>query len=495
VIGESADQPRGSRPKHVAYARKEQTVSLATWISSVRPTLKTASAVLLFSVVGTGCLDKGLLDQTELGRFKQDRLVSPILNTLPGGDVEELDPRFANAQDVRPDDLRMNATDYTIGASDFISISIFDLVAPGIETVKNVRVSESGNISLPQISPIKAAGLTEAQLEKAIRDAYRDEQIIQNANVTVTVFEARARSYSVLGQVDQPGEFAIIKADYRILDALVQARIRSTVGIENIYIVRRAESEEFLKDDKEAAPDAPPSGTDPLTPRSQGNSRNPLFLSQDDPMTPPATQPGASDRVIQVEGRTVPIEQNVPDDTTMPSDPPPVTTFNGFAAPVEPTDMRIIRVPVQRLMNGELKFNIVLRPRDMIIVPEPIVGEYYMGGHVQRTGVYSMTARQITLKQAIMSAGMLDQIAVPWRTQIVRRIPGKDQEVYAMVDLTKIFAGVEPDIYIRKDDQILVGTQAWAPFLAAIRNGFRFAYGFGFFYDRNFNAVTGGVDW
>ena len=31
-----------------------------------------------------------------------------------------------------------------------------------------------------------------------------------------------------------------------------------------------------------------------------------------------------------------------------------------------------------------------------------------------------------------------------------------------------------------------VGTNALAPFLAAIRNGFRVTYGFGFLYDKNF---------
>ena len=33
---------------------------------------------------------------------------------------------------------------------------------------------------------------------------------------------------------------------------------------------------------------------------------------------------------------------------------------------------------------------------------------------------------------------------------------------------------------------IFVGTNAAAPFLAALRNGFRVTYGFGFIYDRNF---------
>jgi len=41
-------------------------------------------------------------------------------------------------------------------------------------------------------------------------------------------------------------------------------------------------------------------------------------------------------------------------------------------------------------------------------------------------------------------------------------------------------------MYLKPDDVIEVGTNAVAPFLAAIRGGFRMTYGFGFLYDRNY---------
>ena len=110
-----------------------------------------------------------------------------------------------------------------------------------------------------------------------------------------------------------------------------------------------------------------------------------------------------------------------------------------------------------------------------------------MGGHVARVGVYSLTARKLTIKQAIISAGMLDQLAIPGRTQVIRRLPN-EREVFARVDLEKIFAGLEPDIYLKPDDQVLVGTNALAPFIAALRGAFRITYGFGFLYDRNYAA-------
>jgi protein involved in polysaccharide export with SLBB domain len=121
----------------------------------------------------------------------------------------------------------------------------------------------------------------------------------------------------------------------------------------------------------------------------------------------------------------------------------------------------------------------------MVIVPMPVTGEYYIDGHVNRTGVYSLTARNITLKQAIAAAGGLDQLAIPsTHTEIIRRI-GQDKEVFASVDLDKVFSGQQPDIYLKPNDIVRVGTNAFAPFVAAFRNGYRITYGFGFLYDRN----------
>jgi polysaccharide biosynthesis/export protein len=150
------------------------------------------------------------------------------------------------------------------------------------------------------------------------------------------------------------------------------------------------------------------------------------------------------------------------------------------------TEQRVIKVPLHDLLNGRLDYNIVIHPGDVIFVPDPVTGEFYMAGHIQRSGPYSLTARKITLKQAIVSAGMFDQAAIPGRSEIIRRI-GDNKEVYARVDLFKVFAGEQPDMYLKPNDIVMVGTNAWAPFLAAIRNGFRISYGFGFSYDENYS--------
>jgi polysaccharide export outer membrane protein len=466
-------------------------------------------ALIVLLGMAAGCETQSFFDPSEMGKYSKTPLLVPILDNLDTGYSEDLDARFVNATPVRPADLIPVEDDYAIAANDLLQISITDLVAPGVETYKTQRVTQSGNISLPYIGQVRGLGLTEAQLEEAIAQAYKDKNIIQNAQVSVTTVEARGRTFSILGAVNSPGQYVIVQSDFRLLDALVLARDVTSIGVTDLYIIRKLDSEPGadVVTPENRTPATQP-GPDLLTPQSRGKSqpgpaqaqapaRKIAWLKTQDPMpTPsdPATQPVGDregriiiieDKPVQVDGMTgEPVPAIVPPlELSPPAPDAPAKPFE-FNEPTEPTHVRVIKVPVDALKRGELRYNVVVRPQDMIVVPDPPIGEYYMGGHVQRTGVYSLTARKITLKQAVISAGMLDQLAMPYRTQVIRRVG--DREIFARVDLSKIFAGEEPDIFLKPYDQVMVGTNAFAPFLAAARNGFRITYGFGFLYDRNY---------
>ena len=107
-------------------------------------------------------------------------------------------------------------------------------------------------------------------------------------------------------------------------------------------------------------------------------------------------------------------------------------------------------------------------------------------GHVNRPGYFNMTGRPMTLKMAIAAAGGLGPLAWPKRVEVVRRISG-DREVIAMLDLDKIASGDLPDVFIKPNDLINVGTHPTSRWRAILRNAFRATYGFGFVYDRNFS--------
>jgi membrane-associated protease RseP (regulator of RpoE activity) len=82
---------------------------------------------------------------------------------------------WSQATDVRPEDLVPES--YRVHPGDVLRVSARDVVGPGVETVKVVRVSAAGSISLPLVGPIHVAGMTEEEIVKAIDDEYRASNI------------------------------------------------------------------------------------------------------------------------------------------------------------------------------------------------------------------------------------------------------------------------------------------------------------------------------
>jgi polysaccharide export outer membrane protein len=478
--------------------------------------IATAAALAVAAVMTGGCEVKSFIDPGEVGRYeKGPALQKPILTSLSSFDrsIDDPNDEFVNATDVRPEDLEVVSHDYVIGKNDVVNVSVTDLVGPGVETQKITRVSESGHISLPLIGQVQAEGLTEAQLEQAIVDAYKNANLIQNAQVSVTVSEPRGRTFSILGAVNAPGQFGIYQSDFRVLDALVTAH-DVMQSVDTIYVIRQLDEEPGkVKGPASTPPPPPPSGAgtgagndtlapktpDILSPQSRANfgPTNVVMLQTAGSADHQLVLPNGQSPATATPGTGTPAAGT----PAAPSDAPPPPTGNlaptptantgasatsfQFVQPKAPSETRVIRIPLNSLKNGDLRYNIVIRPRDLVLAPNPVVGEYYMGGHVTRVGVYSLTARKITIKEAIISAGMLDGLSIPQRTDLVRRI-GSDREVFARINLDAIFAGTSPDIYLKPYDHIMVGTNFVAPFLAAIRGGFRLTYGFGFLYDRNY---------
>src|SRR5438128_4862239 len=91
-------------------------------------------------------------------------------------------------------------SNYILGPDDQISIQ-----APDVEEIsgKLVRVDMRGNIRLPMIGSLHAAGLTTDELEVSIKNAFR--KYLQNPDVTVSIAEFRSQPISVLGAVQSPG--------------------------------------------------------------------------------------------------------------------------------------------------------------------------------------------------------------------------------------------------------------------------------------------------
>lgn len=164
----------------------------------------------------------------------------------------------------------------------------------------------------------------------------------------------------------------------------------------------------------------------------------------------------------------------------------PAADKYGWVQVTKADQARIIAINIAKLEQGDPRMNIVMRDDDVIQVPVLEMGEFYVMGNVQRPGVYSLTGRKVTLKMAMAAAGNFDALAYPENSILIRRV-GENQEQIMAINLEAIMQGRQPDVFLKANDVLAVGTSITAPFMAVVRNAFRLTYGFGFIYDRNFS--------
>jgi len=98
----------------------------------------------------------------------------------------------------------------------------------------------------------------------------------------------------------------------------------------------------------------------------------------------------------------------------------------------EATEDEIIKINLRKLLDGDSRQNIYLRPNDTIFVPE---AEYFfVFGQVERPGRYILEPGTTVLK-AITTAGGVTEIAAINKTKIVReRGSGKSEIPVSMTD-------------------------------------------------------------
>jgi polysaccharide export outer membrane protein len=118
-------------------------------------------------------------------------------------------------------------------------------------------------------------------------------------------------------------------------------------------------------------------------------------------------------------------------------------------------------VPLASLFNGKVK-DFALKPGDIIRVKGPPTGEYYIDGHVKRTGVYSLTGRKITLKQAIAAAGGLEG-TVDAFIDVIRREDGRDWLEVKELQFTRLMSGEFKDIELHPNDIVRVHAPGFVP--------------------------------
>ncbi len=477
-----------------------------------------------------GCIgNDSFLNPSVTGRWEHTPTRVPILEHLAA--IETPADDWVEISEITNEDLIPQSSVYRVSSGDVLTLSIWDLISTNQVEILIRQVDPNGYVEVPQLGRIFVTGLTEKEVGQRIEDSM--VKLVADPLVSVVVDQRREQSFFLMGNVSNPGPYVVPSTDFRILQGLVGAG-GIPQFVEEIFVIRQVPLDDSLsKIQRESRPSATPGNLDGgsegenlldviddlSSPGMMSGSGNGLIAPSahsapdgDDPLIDliePSASSGQSadfadstDQSVDIEpsrmlsprwrfvdGRwvreAIPVaaRQTIPsvDDSMMPVD----SRGQLFT-------QRKIRIPVKPLLAGDARYNIVIRAGDIISVPPSPIGNVYIDGQVQGPGVYNLPVTgRLTLTRAITSAGGLNGVAIPERVDLTR-IVGVNEQATIMLNLRAIQEGTQPDVYIKPDDRINVGTNFWATPLAVLRSGFRTNYGFGFLLDRNFgNDVFG----
>lgn len=93
---------------------------------------------------------------------------------------------------------------YQLGDGDQIRIITY-----GVDQLSNTfRINDSGNVALPLLGLVHAAGLTTEQLAGLIVGQLKSQDLLQDTTVSVQV--EQYRPIFILGEVNKPGEYPYV---------------------------------------------------------------------------------------------------------------------------------------------------------------------------------------------------------------------------------------------------------------------------------------------
>ena len=477
-----------------------------------------------------GCEIDSFFNPSVTGYYESTPSSMPILSRI---DVIERETGFTpDVTEPTAEDLVPNELVYRLAPGDVVRVEIYELVAANQTDVSVRVIDQAGSIRLPTLGDIQAAALTVDELQEDI--IKRLTGLISDPLVTVVLEDGRSFQFTIYGAVAGTGIYALTRPDFRIMDALSLAGGTASTT-QKIMIIREVAIDEAVRPEYErggASTTGTSDGTgeedlsdiDALIDALGGDAVSPSAMRQSDeppvdvddlkgvsvedrPFAVPGTdrvrsassQEANSDAFVFDEDRQewvrISAEEVAELERSGGSIRPNTDRESVANIPEQrqsPYATRIIELDYQALARGDSNLNVVIRPGDRVFIDTPEIGVVYIDGEIIRPGVYQLPiAGKLTLSRLVAAAGGLNPIAIPERVDFTRKISA-DREATLRVNLAAIRNRAEPDIFMRSDDHVHIGTNFFAAPLAVIRNGFRFTYGFGFLLDRNFgNDVFG----
>jgi protein involved in polysaccharide export with SLBB domain len=339
---------------------------------------------------------------------------------------------------IAPEDFVPATQPYTIAAGDLLRISVIDPTGANAISRKTAHVDKDGSISLPLIGGIKVAGSTKSQAEDSIGQMYHDRNLIKSAKVNVDIIEARAQTFRILGDVNQPGEYAISKSDLRLFDALNLAR-----GIgkgARVYVTRGQRQIEIQSERIEAAD---PKVNIVIRPKDAIIAIKPQLRT---------IHVVVAARAISMNGQETDWDTVRKELGAAPADERSRTCIELAAVSAD--------LPVRQYFSAKASATQIVKDLGLSHVSDAGIEtdrkmEYYIMGHVARSGVYSLSVRAISLSQAVVAAGGV-QDGADYVTLIRRSDDGNQEYVLVDATLSEILNHVRADVMLKPNDQVLV---------------------------------------
>jgi polysaccharide export outer membrane protein len=294
-----------------------------------------------------------------------------------------------------------NPQEYLIGSEDVLDINVFE--AP--EMNRDVRVSASGEISLPLLGAVAAGGFTPRELETSLEELLH-QKYMKDPHVSVFVRDMQSHPVSVMGAVRKPGIFQI-RGNKTLLEILSLAEGLADDAGEGVIILRRA-----------------------------GQKNGPEIFSAN------ASGLAESSPVMRVQDF---------------GEPGVMDTGPDKAGAVS---QEVVRVNLKDLLDStDPRHNPAVYPGDIVKVSR--AGIVYVVGAVQRPGGFAMkTNEKISVLQAIALSEGLTRTAAKGGARIIRTNEQNGARTETPMDLGKILSGKSPDPMLGARDIVFVPDSA-----------------------------------
>ncbi len=129
----------------------------------------------------------------------------------------------------------IQTSDYIINSSDLLHFQVFQEE----DLTRQVRVSQSGNITLPMVGTIEVKGKTVEEAQRLLTERY-DADFLVNPQINLSVIEYSRRTVNVLGSVNAPGTVPFPPEDsMTLMDAISAAGGFQRSGNRRNVILRR----------------------------------------------------------------------------------------------------------------------------------------------------------------------------------------------------------------------------------------------------------------